>query len=126
MGCGNFAALQDGEKILRARLHQALVADGVEGLRLHRAGTTGLRHGLAVSPHLVHDGLPPANGHGRIAGSQIGAGNLDIQECLPERFIPGVKQNGGFMLVAGSEAGLFASGRVLAVEDAGAAKQDET
>ena len=50
--------------------------------------------------HFVHDELPVAGGDLRVAGRQIGAGNLQVHGGLLVRFLPRVEQpNGGGTVV---------------------------
>ena len=50
--------------------------------------------------HFVHDKLPVAGGNLRVAGRQIGAGNLQVHGGLLFRFLPRVEQaNGGGTVV---------------------------
>jgi hypothetical protein len=52
-------------------------------------------------------------------GGKVGAGNLAIQDGLPERFVLGVEQDVGFRFVLGAQAELLAGGGVFVVENTG-------
>src|ERR1039458_784207 len=80
---------------------------------------------LFQSGRLVHDVLPGAGGDLRVAGREIGAGDLQVDGGLPLRLVLGVKQSPGLCPVASMEAVLLAGGRVFAIEDFTALKQDE-
>lgn len=125
-GDRHLAAVEDRQKILRPRLDELACAKPVEGFGIHRPCAAALRGFLAVRLHLVHDGLPRPLCHGGVAGGQVGAGNLQVEDGLPERLIARIEQGDGFALVLGAQAGLLAGGGVFAVEDARAAEQDKT
>jgi hypothetical protein len=57
---------------------------------------------------------------------QIDLGDLHIHGRLARGLVLGVLEGDGLGLVFGSQTGLFAGGRILAVEDARSPEQDES
>ena len=66
--------------------------------------------------HLVHNGLPRTSGHRRIAGGQIGTGDLEIQHGLAFGLVLRFDNLAGLVLAAGAQAGALAGHTVHAVE----------
>ena len=65
--------------------------------------------------HLVHDELPVARGDLRVAGGEIGAGDLQIHGRLLDGLAFGMEQPDGGGPVTGAEAFLFAGHVVVDV-----------
>jgi len=62
----------------------------------------------------------------RIGVLQIDLGDLQVHGRLPRGLVFGVQEGDGFALVFGAQAGLFASRRFFAVENARPPEQDES
>ena len=112
---GNLRSFQNHQKILGTGFHERLASESLIRFGLHGPSAMGLRGCLAMRLQLVHHRLPRARAHGRIAGGQVGARDLDVQPGLPERFIPGVEDGESLGLVLGLQAGLFAEGSIFAI-----------
>jgi len=122
---GHGAGVEHAQEVLGVGLQDREVADEVEGLVLHGplladAGGAGLGPG-----HFVHRGLPGAGGDGGVGGCEVGAGDLEVEDRLANGFVLRVEERLRFGLVLGSEADLFAGGRVFGIEDAVAPEQGE-
>ena len=70
---------------------------------------------MAAHDHFVHDELPVAGGNLRIAGGEIGAGDLQVHGRLLRGLILGMEQPDGDGAVTGAEAFLFAGHVVVEV-----------
>ena len=102
------------------------MAQAIERAGLHAADIAGPGGIPAVRLNLIHDVLPDALQKRGVARRQIGAGDLQIQDRLPERFVFGVQDRQGVGFVPGPQAGLLAGDGVFAVVNPCAPKQDET
>jgi hypothetical protein len=103
--------LEEGDEVEGLVFHRPLVAD---------AGGAGLGPG-----HLIHRDLPGAGGDADVGGREVGAGDLEVEDGLANGFVLRVEERLRFGRVLGSEADLFAGGRVFGVEDAVAPEEDE-
>ena len=83
---------QDLEELLGGSLDDFALTDGVESLVL--PGEFPAFTGAAGfgGDDLFHDVMPGAGAQRRIARGEIGAGDLEVQDRLPKRFVPGMKQ----------------------------------
>jgi hypothetical protein len=65
-------------------------------------------------------------GDSGIAGRQVGAGDVKIEDGLPVGFVLGMQERKRLGFVLRAQAVLFAGGRVLTVKNARSAEQDES
>ena len=121
----NRSVFQSAQEVFRAGFQDWKTAYRIECLVAHGSLPANQGRPLFQSGRLVHDVLPGAGGDLRVAGCEIGAGDLQVDGGLSLRLVLGVKQSPGLGPVAGVEAGLLAGGRVFAIEDFTALKQDE-
>jgi hypothetical protein len=63
-----------------------------------------------------HDQLPVPRGNVRVAGSQVSAGDLQVNGGLLLRLIPAMKQPGDNRPVFGAQARLFAASTIFYTE----------
>jgi small GTP-binding protein len=97
----------------------------VEGLIHHCALVADSSRASLGPGHLVHGGLPGALAHQRIGRGHVGAGDLQVEDWLAEGFVFGVEEGLGLAFVFGSQAELFARGRVFVIENPGPSEEDK-
>src|ERR1043166_7185876 len=93
--------------MLRFGLQQRDVANPVKWSFLHGAIPALPGHALFQLPHLIHDVLPCPGHRGGIADHQISARNLQVYDRLTLRFIPGINETKGFILLLSFQTDLF-------------------
>jgi hypothetical protein len=91
---------------------------------LHRPVVTNEGSTILRLGHLVHRQLPGVLRDLGISCGQIGAGNLEVKNRLPEGFDFCVKKGGGLRLIAGAETLLFSRYCVFGIRDIPAPEQD--
>ena len=123
---GDGARLKHFQEVRGVGFKDRQVADDVKGRVLHRPLVADERRTGLGPGHLVHWRLPGALGNLGVGRGQVGARDVEIEDGLPVGFVFGMQEGEGFGLVLGAEAGLLTGGRVLAVENARSAEQDES
>ena len=111
----NFSSFEHAQKMFRARFQNWQVPDQIERLVLDGGLPTVLGLACFEFDHLVHDELPVAGGNLRVAGSKIGAGDLQVHGRLLDGLAFGMEQPDGGSPVTGAEAFLFAGYVVMDV-----------
>ena len=122
----HFSQPEHHQKILGVGFDEPPLPESVKRAGLQSTDVAHLAGFLAVGLHFVNDGLPSALRYRWIAGRQVGAGDLHIERGLAVGFIFGVKQDAGFGLVLGAQAGLFAGQGVLGIKSSAPVEQDES
>ena len=102
--------------MFRAGLQNGQLPEGIKSPVAHGRLPANQGRTLFEIGCFIHDALPGAGDNLRIAGRQISAGDLQIDGGLIPGLILGVKHPQRLRLVLGAKAGLFAGGRVLAIE----------
>ena len=104
----NFSYFEHAQEMFRPGFQNRQMADGVEGFVLDGCLPAALRLTFFEFYHFLHDELPVAGGNLRIAGGDIGAGDLQIHGGLFGRLAFGVEQSNCSGAVIRAEAFLFA------------------
>jgi hypothetical protein len=114
------ASFQNPQKMFGARLQDWQCLDGIKRLVFHGALPSRARRSLFEQGGFDHDRLPGAFGDLRVAGRQVGAGDLQIDGWLPEGLIARGPKPFGFVFVPCFEAFLLATQIVLDEKNAAA------
>ena len=96
----NRSVFQCPQEMFWARFQEWHVPQTVKRFVFHRALPTILGRTTPELVHFVHNKLPRPFGNFRVACSQIGASDLQIQYGLSEGFVFGMKQCGCFVFVS--------------------------
>jgi hypothetical protein len=113
---GNFATLQNVQKVFGLRLNQQPLAQRLEMFRLrHDLPANLVFAGLGLDD-FVQDLLPCSRGHEPVAVAEINAGQAQVHGRLVAGFVHGSEQTGSLVRVGGLEAGSLAGGFVHAIE----------
>jgi hypothetical protein len=104
----NFSGFEHAQKVFRPRFQNRQVTNQVKRLVLDGGLPAVLRLAFFEFDHFLHDELPVAGGNLRVAGGEIGAGDLQVHGGLLLRFAARMEQPQRRGAVGGVQAVLLA------------------
>jgi len=104
----NFSGFEHAQKVFRPRFQNRQVPNQVKRLVLDGGLPAVLHLTFFEFDHLVHDELPVARGNLRVAGGQIGPGDLQVHGGLLLRFVARMEESNRRGAVGGMQAVLLA------------------